>query len=205
MNKSNNGFGLTFVDLLACGLGACILMFLIFSIKIGAKGEAAEYESQLNYNGLLVGESGLIDPSNQKGRMGIIRVVEFTDLNPTTRAALLTLAKSENLWDISSWNQAYMHSHQATYEIASKKNSVAFLFTYDLQLGPIKFALGNLSTADQRVNLNVHIIEGQSQRKGFSGHWTKRYERQLLNGLEIDFNIGKVSTDISRLISITNH
>lgn len=94
--SKHSGFSLSNVDMLACGLGACILLMLSFIVNINGKGSSKGFSSGNKDNFAM---AALLSPSEMKeGKMVFVRAVEI-QFPKVDYDALKTNFKSSSLGD----------------------------------------------------------------------------------------------------------
>lgn len=203
------------VDLLACGLGACIILFFIFAIQIiGGSMSGGSGKTKANSEGAFSGHVALVgDDGDQKGRMGAVRIIELSGLSAEDYQRIKTYFSEHpgTCWDSRNWNDKKLQS-TLHYQVVFNPGSVSFIvmadgmreitFTFPEDLRQ-KFAVPTRIPAAQ---LNVSFIEGKTSGNGNSGEWAYHHENGL-NSLA-DFSVrlltGKISPEsIGKLVRVT--
>lgn len=206
------------VDLLACGLGACIILFFIFSIKI--IGKTTVQTTQSNQERKIGKGSGYVsligDNGDPKKRMGSIRIIEFSKLSPDNLKTLKSYVSSSNN-NFDFWNEFKGFKSSAREDtlfnsirtqIQVHRNNISFVLYAD-GMRDFEFSfpenLRNQFENSRDINAIVRVfaIEGQSKKGDFNGNYKSiPYEIKNLKEFDLKFKVGK-ATHIDKLIKIT--
>ncbi|MDN3654864.1 hypothetical protein QWZ08_04440 [Ferruginibacter paludis] len=198
------------VDLLACGLGGCIILFFIFSIKIiGNSVGQMQQADNANSDGQFANMSSMMGDDGKSKSMGAIRIVKISNLSPDNLGIIR--AKSDNVksfWTISIPDNREDLSESLRFQIKEEPNGISFIITANGML-PIDFEIpgdmgGSLESQDpgDKPIVEVMIIEGSSQRDNFPGLFNVPPTRvQNINKLKIHIDIGKLA-DLDKLVKI---
>lgn len=204
------------VDLLACGLGACIILFFIFSIKI--IGKTAIQNNAPNQGKKQGSGSGYIsligDNGNTKQQMGAVRVVEFSSLSADNYQTIKQYAASgyHDYWNNFSGfrtGDAYTVSllNSLVTQVQVRNNNISFILT----AGGIRELLFSFpeelknklsNSRDENAVVKVFAIEGQSRIGSFDGFYESvPYSIADIKNFKLRLRVGK-ARDIERLITI---
>lgn len=196
------------VDLLACGLGACIILFFIFSIKIiGRTVSATEVSAAERKPGNGAGYVALIgDNGDPKKRMGAVRVIEFSGLSNENLRLLKEAAATP---DPEFWGNFKFFSGRDTISKALAqsiriqtqvhRDNVSFIFYADGMRelvftfpDALKQQLENTRASNALVK--VYALEGKSRKGAFMGYYQSNpYKIADLKNLKITIKTGKAS------------
>lgn len=166
--SKHSGFNLSNVDMLACGLGACILLMLAFIVNINGSGTSKGLSSGNKDN---VAMAALISPGEIKeGKMVFVRSVEIqfpksdyvllkANLKPTSLGDWLFDGKNINEIDYVE-QQIILNDtdHKLTYLIKSD-SVLPNRITYN----PNSLFIGKSPTFGQKgdgYSINARILEG---------------------------------------------
>jgi hypothetical protein len=205
------------VDLLACGLGACIILFFIFSIKI--IGKTTIQTTQSNQERKIGKGSGYVsligDNGDPKKRMCSIRIIEFSKLSPDNFNVLKKYVSS-NTTDFDFWNEfkGFKSSGREDTLFSSIKTQIQIhranisfvLYADGMREFEFSFPenLRNQFENSRDINaiVKVFAIEGKSMKGDFNGNFESiPYEIKNLKEFDLKFKVGK-ATHIDKLIKI---
>lgn len=154
------------LDLLSSGLGATIILMLIFSLNMSgvfSTVKVSSHETPLPN----IGDASLVSKEKQKRKsmssmrfvtiegFGKKRINELKDNVP----ALKNLWKDTSQWKADERYKTLKKEFNTAYQIEVKENSTTFYFFIDHVLGPIEFIIPpaiNLSNC----SVTAGIIEG---------------------------------------------
>lgn len=202
------------VDLLACGLGASIILFFIFSIQvIGKSAQGSITSANSNVGSTNEAFSSLIgdDSLNTKGRMGAVRIVEFYDVEENDIIALKnSFLEGSSFWDTSGFKSEKIKSVR---EIVVCQNYIAFVLRADgIRKVTFKIPDGMVFSAIKNpvARMRIIFVEGKTRNtSGFDGTMyypeknNKGVEINRFNGLNVNLKMGKAKPEqIDRLIEI---
>lgn len=203
------------VDLLACGLGACIILFFIFSIKIiGKNNNQTVVSSTQRTTGRGSGYVSLIgDDGDKKKRMGSIRIIEFSKLSDDNFNAIknYALSKKNNFWDefkhFKKQDKFDSLYNSIRTQVQVRKNNISFIIYAD-GMREIDFSfpddLKNIiqNTRAQNAVLKIFALEGRSVKGNFNGDYEwGPYPLTNLRDFKLTFKIGRTS-NIEKLLTV---
>lgn len=206
------------VDLLACGLGAIIILFFIFSVNIlsgqdsNVKNKTKANSDNKDGNGMvsLVGDNSPDKPN----RMGAVRIVEFSGLSRETIGWVKSLWQNHAdslFWDYdrSDWRKDSLFKTIET-QLLVKDNAVSFVLMADA-MRKLIFKTPNIqpppSASAGKVLCRIYFIEGQSIKYQFNGVLTwpnmAGQEMEGISDHQFVITVGKASQNsIDRLVKV---
>lgn len=199
------------VDLLACGLGAVIILFFIFSVKIIGQSTVSAQAAVAGPRdkGKGPGYVSLIgDEGDEKSRMGAVRMIELSELSEET---LNVIADYMEHHGRDCWDFKHMKSDKKLFstihsQVQVRKNAIVFIVTAD-GMRQLNFsfppAIHN-RLKGETGKVIVTFLEGKSARGDFNGFLQSApYRVKSLDALRITLRVGKITTDVGRLINVT--
>lgn len=160
-------FGEIFLDLLSSGLGASLILMLIFSLHLS--GLFSLLQSGTTEPPLPnIGDASLVsrDPQKIKESMGSIRYVTVSGLTNEDYNEIVNLGSSiSSFWEKTSsgglWTEDGFKNIPLNeeYQVEEKANAITFYYLLDHVFGNIEF---NLPQALHRCEVRAGIIEGRS-------------------------------------------
>jgi hypothetical protein len=168
-SSKNQDIGLQ--DLLFNSAVACILLFIIFSIKIGGDSILQLYNNA-NKGGKFTGTVSLPVPNAKvKGKMQTIRMVELGDLGQDI------LNKFKDDMTIGSWNvkDAFGDDYDAERQVYFPKgeNKVVYMLVTDTAPdSEITFSIKSSKIpSSTRLTIRARMIEGASMMQAEGSQW----------------------------------
>lgn len=213
MSKEQVSFDIGLQDMLFSGAASFILLFFIFSIKIGGESVTASENIQ-DKGGKMSGRVSLVDSYNKDGNMKSIRLVEISGLSPAVMA-LATSNANFARWDLSDYstyekkslsNQLYSTQGKLTYVLVTDTLKSLNL-DFEINAG----LLNGLRQSDKRAKIRASVIEGEqiliskdpSKNQRFDGKVDSPLMPVDLNGrLRLTFRIDDF-TDPSKLFRLS--
>jgi hypothetical protein len=206
------------VDLLACGLGAIIVLFFIFSVNMISSPtmqvkKRVKEKSDVDGTGMvsLLGD----DSPDKPNRMGSIRIVEFSGLEQPAINELKKIWRNNKdslFWDYHTgeWRKDSLIKSVET-QLLVKDNSVAFVFIADAMRKltfrtPSSDQLNSFSVGKKFI-CRIYFVEGKSVKYQFNGLMTwpgeRGHEMESLYDRRIQILVGKASSkSIGKLVKI---
>lgn len=204
------------VDLLACGLGAVIILFFIFSVNIIGHSESNDQAASTTAKSAASGRgSGVVsligDEGDPSKRMGSVRMIELRGLSDDNFRAIRAYAGSDGrgFWeDFREMQDDEKLFNSIRTQIMVKKESITFIliadgirnfaFSFPKGLQPV---LTDLPRENGKVV--VSVLEGQSAKGRFNGYFrSDELAIQSLKKFRLRMRIGKISNDLGKLITI---
>ncbi|MDN5215025.1 hypothetical protein QQ020_23290 [Fulvivirgaceae bacterium BMA12] len=185
MNKLVN-FEVGLQDLLFSGASSFILLFFIFSIKIG--GESLKKNvNEKDRNSNFIGRASLVDEYFKEGSMKSVRVVEISGLSNEVFERLKSNPGIGG-WDLSDYspeerikisNQVFAYNGKISY----------LLITDTLKSGRLDFyfksaELGRIKESDKEVKFRAKIVEGESIKFSSKSENNKRFNGFVASPIE---------------------
>jgi len=196
----DDGFGMSFIDILACALGATIVLLLVFSKTLEFESSQGNTSSFGNSNGNMSNFSALELKNNLDGKMVSVRVVGI-HYNSQLFSELIKKT-SFGRWN---YNRSFENHIEKTVHFG--KNSVYFTLVSDTIMDPkLTFDINVDSKRRYLFNktdyqISTKIIEGaafENKVEVFSGTFEKgpiQLKNVALKDLLIKFEGGKTKTE----------
>jgi hypothetical protein len=200
------------VDLLCCGLGGCVILFFIFSIKIiGPSFAQARVKAGGSKSGKGTGLVSLIGDNGKGQRMGAIRIVHLYNLSPDNLDRIKAASADPwSFWETKAFKddpklRGTLRSQVETRDadvsfilMADGMREVTFSFPKDL-----KDILGNTHGENNGMAEAV-FIEGQSVKDDRNGYFSPATPITITSfkDFSITFKMGQVSR-IETLLDVT--
>ncbi|MFC4633156.1 hypothetical protein ACFO3O_04515 [Dokdonia ponticola] len=213
---SKNTFNLSSVDMLACALGACIVLMLVFVVNIGGdEGSDGTSGGQGKLNG-----SSMSVLSNEilPGKMVFVRQVS---IQCHSKQDYLQISNNLDvgLWEYDLNLRNSKHVQEQVYRVPEKTTVVYSLVSDTIVKSAILFKLNDKilnqdrTIASRGVNVNAKLLEGasiQDAEEVFSGFYELPVEvygaDQGFRNLSVTFKRRPAQdrARISKLIEIKN-
>ncbi|MEE4001815.1 hypothetical protein V1T75_15835 [Tenacibaculum sp. FZY0031] len=211
----NKGVSLSSVDMLACALGACIVLMLVFVVNVGnSSGNGTQSGNKFNGTSL-----SLFSDDMSQGRMVFIRQVALR-FQSTQDFKLFKKNMNVGVWSYDQALKALKRVDEQVYFLPEEQMVVYGILSDTLIKKQIKFTLNkqilakNPTMATRSVNVKAKLIEGASElnsEKVFSGFYEtvpKVYGTEIgFKNLTVEFKQRalKDTMHIKKLIEIKNY
>lgn len=198
-NKQSHGFqgfGLSFIDVLACGLAAAIILFLIFSTRLhkGADSDFRKEDNTADLKGRWDGWYSLEDGEKLKGSMVFVHFVQIKE--PTAKLMkILEDIPPSSVWNLSSLNPKLID--RIEQKSMKTENGISFFLVSDTVLAeqlnfhiPLPTYLGQTLNT---VKINAKILEGAGTTGSvvFSGYVEEESSVLLNRSIRVTFANGR--------------
>jgi len=203
---SKNTFNLSSVDMLACALGACIVLMLVFVVNIGGdegSGGTAGGNGKLSGSAMSVLSNEILP-----GKMVFVRQVAL-ECHSQQDFKLISNQLDLGLWGYDLNLQNTEHVQEQVF-IIPEKNTIVYSFLSDtIVKSAIRFTLNeklleaNRTIASRGVDVNVKFLEGASVYQ----HPTQTFDSEGFRNLSVKFKRRPAQdiTRINQLIEIKNN
>jgi hypothetical protein len=201
------------VDLLCCGLGGCIILFFIFSIKIigpsfSHQKVAAAARSD---KGSAPGFVSLIGDDGHGVKMGSFRIIHLYQLSDENLRAIKDASdKPAQFWDLTKFGHDKDLLASVRMQVEIRQKDISFILSADgMRAVTFRFPESlKAKLADTRPGsegfVSVIFLEGQSARGDFGGYLApdKPIVIESVRDLKISIEVGKVSNSVNSLIKL---
>ncbi|WP_299684500.1 hypothetical protein [uncultured Dokdonia sp.] len=212
-----NTFNLSSVDMLACALGACIVLMLVFVVNIGGEeGNGGTSGGQGKLNGAAM---SMLSNEILPGKMVFVRQVSLK-CHSKQDYNLISKKLDLGLWEYDLTLQNTKHVQEQVYLVPEKKTIVYSFLSDTIIKKSIQFLLNkdllakDRTLASRGVDVDVKFLEGASQLESeeifsdFYQHPTQVFGDHLgFRNLSVEFKRRPAQdiTRISQLIEIKNN
>lgn len=198
MSGTENNEDIGYHDLLFNSAVACILLFIIFSVKVGAHSTVAAIGSRSG----AMSSSYSVVPSEKVGEMITLRMVKITGLSETTLSLLKSQFQAGT--DIGQWGgydaQPVPDSPIPTEQMYIEGNSIIFSLALGTLSEPnITFSItpGTIPTSEGNVRVQGILMEGAGalkNRETFDGYFETKSVQSSSSSIRVDFRITNEET-----------
>jgi hypothetical protein len=200
------------VDLLCCGLGGCIILFFIFSIKIiGPSFMHTQVRLGKGEKGSAPGFVSLIGDDGHGKKMGAFRIIHLCHLSDENLQAIKEAsAAPADFWDFSGFKDDRDLLGTIRMQVEIKDKDISFFLSAD-GMREVTFSFPpalKTKLTDSRPGDNgladVVFLEGQSARGDFNGYLSPKNSILIesIRELSIKLKVGKVSSSVNQLIQV---
>lgn len=192
MGKNGSNEDIGYHDLLFNSAVACILLFIIFSVKVGANAVTSSIGSS---DGALSSSYSII-PSELLGEMISVRMVKISGISDSTQTIVKNWFldnRDSSAWQFKSEN--VVNSNIPLQQVYFEADAIVFILILSKLSDPqVNFKLDPMIIPQSEGAINVQgiILEGASSldnREAFKGFYGTEIKHRNPSNVEVEFKV----------------